>query len=427
MSFNQELAEFEQYVKQNFDRYGFQRFRFEGRVGRGANGVAWKVRYMPGPSRPDYSIVVKASLRGLGGLPLSGLPDSNLGSQSEMMAYQRSYNDTLALAKERQFLEGLKWAQHIVKLVLPSTDPLMRRILGTKPLYLGTNEYIFMEFLENGSVRNLIYRAREEGIKYLPNQILWRIFLCLIRACVALAYPPGQPDGLDPQPIIEEPQAGQASTLIHADLHEANVMFGPWTLPQAPLPPELEMTEHDIVPILKMIDFGAAMEWPGNNSTQARSVAQNLFDIGEIMIMLATLDPLSTTGMTETEEGNLDQVAVFQAYEGGPDQLTTGVALLPGTARLDIPSPDTTVPVPNLDIDLLSSILLCVAVDESERPRLSDLVELATQAVRERDFDFYQGNIPDSSVETLGYMIELMKTLTLASTTNETHAIFVSS
>lgn len=40
--------------------------------------------------------------------------------------------------------------------------------------------------------------------------------------CIAMGWPPEQPDGENPQPVIEEIDGSPYGGLIHRDLHEGN-------------------------------------------------------------------------------------------------------------------------------------------------------------------------------------------------------------
>ncbi|KAI0483486.1 hypothetical protein F4859DRAFT_528879 [Xylaria cf. heliscus] len=56
-------------------------------------------------------------------------------------------------------------------------------------------DYIIMEYLQHGNLASLIFKLneheREDGHVYeVPNRVLWGFWLCLIRACIAMEYPP---------------------------------------------------------------------------------------------------------------------------------------------------------------------------------------------------------------------------------------------
>ncbi|KAJ8132334.1 hypothetical protein O1611_g1294 [Lasiodiplodia mahajangana] len=56
-------------------------------------------------------------------------------------------------------------------------------------------DYIAMEYMQYGTLGSLIAKrndcpAKEEKYSRIPNRVLWEFWLCLIRACIAMEYPP---------------------------------------------------------------------------------------------------------------------------------------------------------------------------------------------------------------------------------------------
>ncbi|KAI0139445.1 kinase-like domain-containing protein [Hypoxylon sp. NC0597] len=62
-------------------------------------------------------------------------------------------------------------------------------------------DFIIFEYMENGDLAGLIHRLAEdpEGGR-VPNRVLWAFWLCLVRACVGMEYPPRKfhPNRKDP-------------------------------------------------------------------------------------------------------------------------------------------------------------------------------------------------------------------------------------
>ncbi|KAI8635549.1 hypothetical protein F5Y19DRAFT_469425 [Xylariaceae sp. FL1651] len=57
----------------------------------------------------------------------------------------------------------------------------------------GRKDYIIMEYLQNGDLATLIHKlveAKDREDTKIPNRVLWEFWLCLVRACIALEYPP---------------------------------------------------------------------------------------------------------------------------------------------------------------------------------------------------------------------------------------------
>ncbi|KAI8633618.1 kinase-like protein [Xylariaceae sp. FL1651] len=84
---------------------------------------------------------------------------------------------------------------------------------------------VALEYIENGSLISLQKRLRQRK-KSLPNRILWSICLCLIRACVGMAYPMSKPEGA--KSILETiPTDGTPpGDLMHGDIAGRNVVVG---------------------------------------------------------------------------------------------------------------------------------------------------------------------------------------------------------
>ena len=51
-----------------------------------------------------------------------------------------------------------------------------------------SQDFLIMEFLHNGDLRNLILKTREANT-FMPDDVLWRFFMCLVKQCTALQYP----------------------------------------------------------------------------------------------------------------------------------------------------------------------------------------------------------------------------------------------
>ncbi|KAL2288862.1 hypothetical protein FJTKL_03508 [Diaporthe vaccinii] len=99
---------------------------------------------------------------------------------------------------------------------------------------------------------------------YLKDSDIWRVFLCLFRACVALSYPDKwAPEGFVPTRNVDAPTkeefvprnaAGAALPtdlgIIDFDMNDRNVMIGDFSTDPGPEHP------HDQVPVAKVGDLG---------------------------------------------------------------------------------------------------------------------------------------------------------------------------
>ncbi|KAI8635452.1 kinase-like domain-containing protein [Xylariaceae sp. FL1651] len=112
---------------------------------------------------------------------------------------------------------------------------------------------IITEMLENGDLSNFIVRVREHNQK-VPITVLWRFFLCLVRMCIGLAYPPAslRENNNVPGPITERVPnrlKDNPKRMVHFDIDPKNIFVG-----------DVLTGEHSVSPLLKLGDFGLATE-----------------------------------------------------------------------------------------------------------------------------------------------------------------------
>ncbi|KAI1428123.1 hypothetical protein F5Y12DRAFT_711438 [Xylaria sp. FL1777] len=109
---------------------------------------------------------------------------------------------------------------------------------------------IILDYLENGTMRDLIIKQRSWGIQF-PNRVLWSFYHCLVRACVGMTQrkeaPPEQP--LELETPLREGQDQDHYLLAHHDIAARNIMIGDL---------EPRVPEHRLVNKLVLIDFGLA-------------------------------------------------------------------------------------------------------------------------------------------------------------------------
>lgn len=140
---------------------------------------------------------------------------------------------------------------------------------------LWHKDYIFFDFMENGDLEHLIYRLVETETD-VPNRVLWSFWLCLIKSCISLEYPPrkfhprrrerfgnfdgrqvtaGSPstgkivgnDLFEDIPVPSRRWAGKR--FVHFEIDPTNILIGG-------LDPSPADGEHSMVPRLKLGDFG---------------------------------------------------------------------------------------------------------------------------------------------------------------------------
>ncbi|KAI8965118.1 kinase-like domain-containing protein [Daldinia sp. FL1419] len=296
------------------------------------------------------------------------LKDGDTGDSTDFIVKRAFRTDAAekAMKDERDYLMKLRGALHIVQILEVEDNPLDEELEG---------EWIMMEWLPNGTVLDLIKKSKGR-IKRFPNRLLWRFFLCLIRACIAMADPPDNEDGTVESEIITGPLPDVG--IAHSDLHCANVLLG-----ESP-----DDIEHLISPILKVIDFGRAGEWSFIEFT-GTTVHSNLWDIGKLMICLIRLDERSYVA-------NLGNGQVLIPHLG--NTITTD-----GDSILPIDGPDAKYPW--LDRDLGKLVCWCLATEPNDRP---DLEELSNQVLTHVSLK-RASSYPNDPEETDDYVSDIWK------------------
>ncbi|KAI1763375.1 hypothetical protein GGR53DRAFT_497829 [Hypoxylon sp. FL1150] len=125
--------------------------------------------------------------------------------------------------------------------------------------------------------------------------------------------------------------------------------------------------EHEISPILKLIDFGGTEKAPPIEAADH----QNIFDIGKIMLDII----------------NLGRGRVAPAGTGSPAFSWNKREIKTEAAAL-VPCPS------NLDEVLCNLVCLCMATNANSRPTLKFLLNLALRGFREATVEYYD-NDPD--------------------------------
>ncbi|KAI0448864.1 kinase-like domain-containing protein, partial [Xylaria acuta] len=237
-----------------------------------------------------------------------------------------------AVKNEIGWLRVLRNASHIVNTISIQNGPNA----GLKGL---DSVFIILEYMENGTLRQFIQRSEDT---YVPNRILWSLFLCLARACVAMAWPPQQGQAEEPKYNIAP------SSLSHWDIHDENLLFGHLGV----------MSEHALVPILKLIDFDNAAERDEEDETDT-------IDIEDFDDELELGRHRRGRGATNVGmRANVLDVGMIMTRILAKDR-TMGE----GGCREFIQHEH-----PYLDDDLQLLIIRCLAADPMNRPKLDELL-----------------------------------------------------
>ncbi|KAK8017279.1 hypothetical protein PG991_008355 [Apiospora marii] len=401
------LHEIHQVLHGYFENDTRRRFQLEGPIASGADSIAWGVQQTTCGQACQRIVLKTPKWADLGG----GEEDeettedgstawNNDSNILDPIENEKKWLRCLILSLGRRQQQVLRWAKHVMNIVEIPADPLNRR---KSPLRRhGVENWMFIEWVEHGTLHRLVRRAREENIEYLPNRMLWRFFMCqetrgsqltdlqVIRMCIAMAWPPEQPIG-PPEGAFEIIRQKPPLTITHGDLHNEN---GPFEL-------NPEYLEHDITPVLKMIDLG---KMSGNDHRGANfdATKENIRDVGNLMHELCTL--LNPWERSDLYDGR--QTAEFQPpipinNVTTPIE-TEAVALVLLPPRSDNETGNE-IPCPRLDPDLRLLICSCLAVHPRFRPGLAELFQAVVEAVHVRDAVWY-------SREGAGYCNPAMET-----------------
>ncbi|KAI2643229.1 hypothetical protein GGS21DRAFT_485736 [Xylaria nigripes] len=102
----------------------------------------------------------------------------------------------------------------------------------------------------SGTLKNFHEKVRSKKRRGLPSRLLWRMWLCMVRQCVAMAFPPDIPKEIYDDNFIEREFIGEQlyTGITQNSPHEMNFMFNTAFL---------KGFEHEPnFPALKLIDFG---------------------------------------------------------------------------------------------------------------------------------------------------------------------------
>ncbi|KAI0903191.1 kinase-like domain-containing protein [Ustulina deusta] len=324
-------------------------FRYEDLVASGAYGVALRVRHTSTTGRSRKLIVKRARSNRLARELRDEIDVMSKLNGSAHIASVIAYRDDLVDEhQQRRF----KFLRRVIK--------RFRRKRPSNFLAGLTGPTLILEYLPNGTVNQFRVKVRnkaiEDGSVAIPNRILWSIFLCLVRACVAMNHPPNQPPGTAPEleEIVEIGPVPYAN-YYHGDMHPGNILFGATG----------DFPEHAVIPPAKLIDFGLAIQ-------DATSVMRNIMDISKnvMWLILLRLSPLGRLP--------IDHQGVY----------TLGLPLL---------APQFLEQHPTLDLDLRDLLIRCLAADPMQRPSLPELLQAAKSAVRRKDASFYGPAAPQES------------------------------
>ncbi|KAI0600982.1 hypothetical protein F4775DRAFT_607097 [Biscogniauxia sp. FL1348] len=308
-------------------------FQFEQLIGSGRAGVVCKIIMKLGPDENSWQrFVIKRAL----------------GPRHQA-----------ALQNEVNILNKLAGALHIVQPFL--IDPGI-----INPLDFMEGPTLYMEYLPSGTLdgfMNRIYNWEHA----VPNRFLFRVFLCLLRTCVAMAWPIEAPIG-GPVRLEEIPKApslkNRKAQFTHNDMHGKNILIG-----------HMDEDEHPLLPSFLLIDFGSGVD-KSSSLLPDEGVRNNIRDVG---LGVYPLNRRTGTIALEPPGGG----------GGGKKRMirTEGLALASPSA------------FPGLDPDLAVLLMWCLATDPGDVPGLAPLVAAAESCVRRKKANLYAAS-PAAYYET---------------------------
>ncbi|KAJ2987886.1 hypothetical protein NUW58_g4264 [Xylaria curta] len=313
--------------------------------------------------------------------------DHVVRKQKRMALKLAQHENAYDLRHEMQVLEGLRGAKHIVKmlascknlakadtgpernsedlssieLIVEKLGPLISIPPSTafRPLAGLSGAAMALEFLEYGDLYHFAETVRKARRRW-PDRVLWSLFLCMIRVCIGMAYPPGRRAD---QPLVLETINPDipAKVLTNSDIAKRNIMITSGD----------GHGEHHDGHMFKMIDFGLTEDLGG--------YPYNLHDVAMIV------------------SGLIDSKRYPEGYELWKGHMSRRRALLP-TKGHD--------PYPEVDFALRDLIGRCTYYNVDVRPTLEVALAEATKAVARASDTF-----PTPAIETDEAIREFWQTL----------------
>ncbi|KAI0460588.1 kinase-like domain-containing protein [Xylaria acuta] len=324
-------------------------FRYEAQIGSGVFGVAHSVVEKRVARRARKLVVKRAqSERAQTELRHEIMMMSRLNGSAHIASVIAT-NDDNPNARRRRGIFGRMVAQIIRR---------RKNILVGLP-----GPALVLEYLGNGTVNGLLSSLVRHN-KSLPNRLLWSFYLCLVRACVAMKFPPAKPFGAKPK--LEEIPEDQSApgNIMHGDMHSGNVLIGTVG----------DFQEHAAMPPLKLIDFGLAL-------VREQSDERNLLDVSKQIYYMII--------------GKYDRVGFRHVLHNGINTMATDILPRNGQARY-----------PMLEDDLRDFVARCLARDPADRPSLAEALETCKNAVETKTPGLYGFNAGRETDYGIGLLLQ---------------------
>ncbi|KAI8623297.1 kinase-like domain-containing protein [Xylariaceae sp. FL1651] len=334
-------------------------WQYERALGNGAYGVAVLLRQPDHVKGRGKRVVLKRALRnGAAELRHEILVLKMLRGSSHSAQMLACCEDLAAFAIPGRSIFGL--TSQISTLLsrvkrLFYSPPNLQTVFRTLRELEGPA--ILQEYVENGTLTDLQERMKVKDI-HLPNRVLWRFYLCLVRACVGLAYPPHRPEGSTPVLETIPTDGTPPGDLLHGDIAGRNIMIGDGFQ---------ELFEHWLTPELKMIDFGNARE----SENRGEGPRENIYRVSIELLRLINRGPVQTRAPR--------YVSVFNGIE------TAATCILPVNG---VPTFPKLCPV------LRDLLVEALSTNKANRPTLQQMLQRTEQAVHKIPSPFLELPLP---------------------------------
>ncbi|KAK8133749.1 kinase-like domain-containing protein [Apiospora sp. TS-2023a] len=321
------------------------RFQYIGLLGAGAFGVAVRIRETFFDGRPSRDFAIK---------------------QANTEAHRRE------LRWEIERIQRIAGGMHIVQPITvdnsrfydydveeapkvhPSRWDEQKQAYEREGYLLGP--LLVIELLEHGALQDLLNKGKNYDVRHWPNRLLWRFFLCLVRACVAMAYP--RTLGNNDQALEEIPPGnGMPSNFTHTDMHAGN--------------------EY--------------------NDPEEAGITENIFSVGKLMLDLLAGEPFFFNEFIPFHQLKIPKDG------GGGGGGTRAVATYAAAIMKQPPGER----YEGMDPDLQALVAQCLAVDPANRPALGDLLDRVRQGVARTPAD-YTGMPWGSAEESDEFILRLL-------------------
>ncbi|KAH8747958.1 hypothetical protein F5883DRAFT_653369 [Diaporthe sp. PMI_573] len=183
-------------------------------------------------------------------------------------------DDGDALVEEKKWMNMMVGARHMIqRQFIPNFD----EDDSNRRMYL-------MEFMKHGTIDKLLRKlSMSEDKIHLRSSDLWRVLLCLFRACVAMAYPNRWVVSLDAvkagaivqlrEELVPIDDNGihippGDDVLVNTDINYNNIMIGDYDT-------DAEVFAHTQVPVFKVGDLGIVDQYKDSEEYKFASAVYN--------------------------------------------------------------------------------------------------------------------------------------------------------